>query len=352
VLGGLYRSVIPGSVVVKNASTGKVYAKDVDYKLNAEWGQVLNLNGRMSGSLRIEYRAAIQRLDLIQVRPDGSLSVKQGVPFAVAPVLPSPDAGAAALAGIHVATLDGPRTSGFQVLDRDIHVVRPEVGPAAPINAGALPGTLARLRNRQDLRVTFFGDSITAGAEAGQWWRDRSKTYTSLVVNGLRQRFPGANVTETAQASVVGRSVADGEPAFQQQVLNPHHAGNRTDLLVIALGMNDKGLPNTDAFKQQLTGYVNRAKAAGMEVLLVTPMDSNPHFAPWFNIYAPRGRIAEAIRGVARSTGTAAADVYTDWVNQSARGVAPVSQLHNWFNHPGERGMRLYADALLRLFPA
>jgi hypothetical protein len=38
-------------------------------------------------------------------------------------------------------------------------------------------------------------------------------------------------------------------------------------------------------------------------------------------------------------------------VNQASRGIAPVSQLHNYFNHPGNAGHKLIANTVLQFFP-
>jgi lysophospholipase L1-like esterase len=122
------------------------------------------------------------------------------------------------------------------------------------------------------------------------------------------------------------------------------------DLLVIALGMNDLGKPSLDAFNQAMSSYIDRARGAGMEVLLVTPLQSNPYYDEVLTDRVPRAQIAVAIWQLAVEKGVACADVFTAWVNQAARGIAPVSQLHNWFNHPGAGGHQLYVDTILRLF--
>jgi hypothetical protein len=38
-------------------------------------------------------------------------------------------------------------------------------------------------------------------------------------------------------------------------------------------------------------------------------------------------------------------------MNQASRGIAPVSQLHNWFNHPGNAGHQVIANAIMSQFP-
>jgi hypothetical protein len=138
---------------------------------------------------------------------------------------------------------------------------------------------------------------------------------------------------------------------FQERVLDPHNAGSRVDLVVIAMGMNDKGKPTLDPFKAAMNEYIDKARAAGIEVLLVTPMQSNPYYEPNQTDRVPRARIAEAILEVGEARDATVIDVHTEWNNMATRGILPFSQLHNTYNHPAVFGMRLYADTILRAFP-
>ena len=351
-LGGLYRQIVPSSLVVKNEAGTRTYTPGVDYKLNADFGQFCNIDDRLgapdSAQLNVTYTYATQRLDLIQVGPDGVVDVKQGVPAAVAPELPAPDAGFAALAGVHVNTLDGARTSGFAILQRDVFLIDPKT--ADPVNRSALSGTLAKLRAGRPVNVAFFGDSITAGSEAGQWWRDRSKTYTGLVTAELSRRFPNADISETA-AYDGGLSAVDGGGVFNEKVLG---ASQPIDLLVIALGINDDGRndagqPDASEFKRAMNGYIDQAQARGMEVLLVTPLTYHP-FHEMKKDWAPRATLVTAIRELAAEQNVGLADVNQNWEYQGTRGIAPYSQLHNNINHPGEAGHVVYAETILPFF--
>lgn len=353
ILGGVYHAAIPQSVVVRDTS-GHVYQRGVDYMLNEEWGQVLNRNNGLgavnTNSLAISYDIVKQRLDLIQALPDGTLSVKKGESQFVCPALPEPDAGATALAGVYIFTLDGAKDSGFVLQQRDILPIQP-AAPVEPINPAAIPSTLAKLRSGGNVNIAYFGDSITLGGEAGKWWSDRSKTYTTLVTNGLKARFPQASITETLAAK--GGTDAEGSiPDFQQSIIDVNNGGNRIDLVVINMGMNDKGKPTLDPFKGALKTYIDMSRAAGIEVLLVSPMQSNPYYEPNQTDRVTRLEIAGAIKEVATEKVATYVDVYQAWVDQSTHGVLPFSQLHNTFNHPGAAGHAVYADTILRAFPA
>ncbi|HEX8915579.1 MAG TPA: GDSL-type esterase/lipase family protein, partial [Humisphaera sp.] len=352
-LGGPYHMVLADSVVVQSGDGATTYVNGLDYKLNSEWGQVMNANSRLgvwkTGSIQIKYDIVVQRLDLIQLLPDGTVGIKRGKNAPVCPVLPDPDPGAVALAGVHINTIDGARRSGFSVKQRDVYPVAP-LPRVAPINPGTIPNTIAKLKAKKDVNIAFFGDSITAGAEASGWFHDRSRTYTSLLTAGIKAAYPGATITET-MAHQSGVSATAGGPTWQKYVMDPHNAGKTVDLAIIAMGMNDFGKPSLTPYKDALRGYIAQAKAAGIEVLLVTPIQSNPYYDAVNTVWVPRAQIAQAMREVAAETGVACADAYTEWVNQGSRGVAPVSQLHNWFNHPGNAVMKVIASAIMGHFP-
>lgn len=349
--GGLFRGVIPSSVVVQNSAGSKTYVRDVDYKLNAEWGQVANTSARLgtpgNGKVKVSYKYVMQRLDLVQVLPNGTVSVKRGQSAIVCPELPQADPGALALAGIFVYTLDAPgaRTSGFTITAKDILPIDP-LPPAAPINASAIPKTLAKLAAGKDVTIAWHGDSITSGAEVYYTATDRSRTYTGRVVTGLKARYPNARITEH-HASMGGISAEFNGGYFQTKVLDAFDAGKNIDLVVIALGMNDPGRPINN-FSDPMRDMIRKAKARGIEVLLVTTMPLSTAVANRYTSSKPA--IAEATRELGRTEGVAVADVHQEWMNLPSQGIPSFVPVHNWSTHPGEYGMKIYADTILRLF--
>jgi lysophospholipase L1-like esterase len=230
---------------------------------------------------------------------------------------------------------------------RNIFPIKP-AAPVQGVNVDTISNTLNKLRNGGNVRIAYFGDSITEGAEAGSWWSDRSKTYTDLTTAGLRARFPSATISQFV-ASQGGKSLYDSQATFQT-ILDQQKTGNTIDCVVINLGMNDTGLSNTiNNSKTALATYIDQARAAGIEVIVMTPVESNAYYNP--SNRAPRSVVAAAIKEVAASKNAALMDMYQEWVNQGTRGISPFSQLHNTFNHPGVAGHRLMSDALLRMFP-
>lgn len=355
ILGALYRSVIADSIVVTSADGRKTFREGQDYILNPIWGQLSPLSKRLGVAgkdrLRVSFQYVKQRIDLIQMNADGKLTVRKGKSAVVCPERPDPDPGCVPLAGIWVCgahdTDRDPRNPAktCAIRQEDIYPIRP-TPPVSPINGHAIAKTLAKLKAGETVGILFFGDSITAGAEASH----RSKAFTALVMEALRKRYPGARITEF-HASRGGMDESNTRALFEQSVLplapsrevKPGEA--RADLLVLAFtGMQNANnrLPELKAY---WTRFVTDAKQAGMDVLLVTKMqtitlDGRPGTTP------QRDTMIE----VALKENVACADVHTAWLNLAAQGIPPQSQLHNWANHPGDFGMRVYAETILRVF--
>jgi lysophospholipase L1-like esterase len=354
ILGGLYRAILPESVTVKTADGSKTFTRDTDYKYEENWGLVSNLAGKLGkpgeGELEITYKFATQRLDLLQLNADGKPSIKAGKPMMVCPQLTAPDDGCRALAGIYVAPWK--RNNAYVITAEDIYPIQP-VAPVQPINAAAIANTLKKLQNGEEVRIAFLGDSVTLGAEAGPWWEnlwtEKNEGYASRMVVELRKRYPKATITPIpafkggintgAAAELVEKSVVPAKP----------------DLLLIAFGLNDahgpvKGPPiNPPAkYKEDILAIIKTAKQSGSEVLLVVPFEPNPFLK---NGIAKRILdYRKVLLDLSKEQNVACADVYTEWMNQAKSGIPPFSQLHNWNNHPGPEGHKVYADVLLRFF--
>lgn len=368
ILGGLFRMIIPESVVVTSADGSKSFKMNEDYMYNADWGQIANLKGGLGeewkADLKITCKYATQRLDLVQVGPDGKLSVKKGAPAMVCPELPAPDAGCLGLAGIYIAgwkAANNPNydavgglkaASTYAITPHEIFPIKP-APPVAPINKEALAKAVKKLAAGQELKIAFMGASVTAGAEAPAWWAnlwtEKNLGFPSRVVVELRRRFPKATVTPIA-AFQGGTQTKYGLEMIDKTVIPA-----KADLVLIDFGGNDVGGPigkgpnnPPEQFKEDLRAMIKKAKDAGLEVLIVVGERSNPWLKP--DVLARWPAYRQAMLDLAREENVAAADVWTEFANQASRGIPPVSQLHNWGNHPGKNGHKIYADVILRCF--
>ena len=368
ILGGLFRQIRTESITIKSANGSGTFRQGRDYKVNPVWGQIGNIKGRLGqplqADLKISYRLALQRLDLVQVTAQGKVTVKKGASRIVCPQLPEPDAGCTPLAGVYIAPWEAARNpwfdeSGglkaatkFAITQREIFVVNP-APPVEPINATAVARTWQKLRDGKEARIAFMGASITLGAEAPAWWdnlwTEKNLGYPSRVVVSLRRRFPKATVTPI-EAFQGGTTTKYGLKMVDEKVVPA-----KADLLLIAFGGNDVAGPEgrppnnpPEKFKEDMRVMVRKAKENGMEVMLVVTMQQNP----WQQAAKRWPAYRKALIDLAREENVACADVYSEWMNQASRGIPPFTQLHNWINHPGKEGHKIYADVILRFFEA
>ncbi len=346
ILGGLYRQLIPETLTLQSEDGSKIFTLDQDFKVHPLWPQITNLSDRLgkpgSGKVKASFSVATQRLDLLQLA-NGQLSIKRGKPVLVCPSLPEADAGATAIAGIYVAPWQ--RDGKYVVAAEDIFPIR-AFTPVAPINPEAIAKSTAKTAAGEPVKIAFMGDSVTLGAEAAAWtlnlWTDKNLSYPSRVISGLRKQFPSAKI-EPIQA-VQGGTTSKVAPQFFEEKVVPQ----KPDLLLIAFGLNDAnssvgGIPRVSVkeYREGLRGVIEKARALGTEVMLVTPMQPSPFL---------RSKIAErivdyrnAVIALAKEEKVACADVYADWMHQADRGIPPFSQLHNAINHPGNEGHGVYA---------
>jgi lysophospholipase L1-like esterase len=368
ILGGLFRQIDPATVVVTSADGSKTFKRGQDYLLNEEWAQIANLKGGLGkmgeAEVRVTGKMALQRLDLVQVDARGQVSIKKGKSAIVCPALPEPDAGCAALAGIYIAPWKAAANPHFDaagglkaatdyaITQHEIFVIKP-APPVGPVNKKAIAKSLKKLADGQELKIAFIGASVTLGAEVPRWdedyWTEKNLGFPSRVVVELRKRFPKATVTPI-EAFKGGTQTKYGLEMIEKVVIPA-----KADLALIDFGGNDVSGPigqgpnnPPEQFKEDMRAMIKRAREAGIEVIIVVGERSNPWLKP--DVLARWPAYRQAMLDLAKEENVAAADVYAEFANQASRGVPPFSQLHNWINHPGKAGHKLYADVILRFF--
>jgi hypothetical protein len=112
--------------------------------------------------------------------------------------------------------------------------------------------------------------------------------------------------------------------------------------------MNDAGKPITN-FTTPMQNFINYAKGHGMDVLLVTTMPFDPMIEKRYS-FTPKANIAQATRDLGAANDVGVADVYKAFMNLPSQGIPVWAAIHNWVQHPGEFGQKIYADTILRFF--
>ncbi|MDR1464532.1 MAG: SGNH/GDSL hydrolase family protein [Oscillospiraceae bacterium] len=210
-----------------------------------------------------------------------------------------------------------------------------------PLRQGSrLPKTLAKLEAGEPLRILFYGDSITVGAQSSGWCGEAPfvPAYYDLVAAGLQAQYQSA--VAVINPAVSGTASAWGAENAQELAADQH-----PDLAVIAFGMNDGSIriPPAVYFWNTLR-ILSRIRAANpdCEFVLVATTVPNPAapgfcgtqdaFRPWLWRLAQRG--------------TAVADMTQTHRNLLERKRFEDMTSNN-VNHPNDYLARIQAQVIL-----
>jgi len=289
------------------------------------------------------------RIDAVVLDRQGKIVLRRGTPHVAVPLPPQVVAGERRLANVW---LPGPLTKlTADLLFPVLEEAYPEARSASPsVAERLLPKTVARLRRGEKLRILAWGDSVTVGSFVPD--PDRNRWQAQFVAR-LQERFPQAKlelVTEAWGGRNSGSYLAEppGSPHnYQEKVL-----GAKADLVVSEF-VNDAGL-NPAQVDQRYGKLLADFRRLDMEWIILTPHYTRPD---WMKFRCereidddPRPYVA-ALRKFAARNGVALGDASLRWGRLWRQGIPYRTLLLNAINHPDPRGMRLFADSLMVLFP-
>jgi lysophospholipase L1-like esterase len=338
--------LIPEGFTVRSEA-GEVYALDQDYTLDGFWANF----GRIEGGtipagqkVLVDYRYSPHRLDSIVVNQKGEARLIVGEPGVGDMLLPVPGEGEIAIANIWVPG----RTE--QLSEENLFPIEalPDLA-IEPTAEKCLPKTLAKLRAGQDVTIVSWGDSVTCGGGVGA---DQSLWYQYRFQKRLQERFPKANV-KLLTAGWGGQSSrgymeapAGGAHDFRRDVLDP-----KPDLVTIEF-VNDAYL-NEEQTQTHYTEIMGHLNGIGAEVILITPHLVRPD---WLGVKTlkfdedPRPYV-KGLRRFAAEHNIALADASARWCRLYRQGIPYVTLEANSINHPDVRGMDIFVEALMGVFP-
>lgn len=328
-----------------------IYQRGVDYEAELEWGQV----GRLEGGgiaedqpVYLDYRYGRCRIDSVIVDAQGRVSLRRGEPHVNVPKPPPVEAEEAVLANVWVPgrlRRLGP-ANVFPILE----TAYPEPPLERPTPAERLlPKTLAKLRAGEPLRILAWGDSVTHGGFVGDLrlrWQDQ-------FVARLAERWPQAQI-ELLHLGWGGRNTASflAEPPGSEWNYQERVLGQRPDLIVSEF-VNDAGLTGPQ-LEERYGKFLADFQDIGAEWIILTPHYVRPD---WMGLSSERDcdedprPYVRGLREFAARHGVALADASLRWGRLWRQGIPYTTLLLNAINHPDGRGMKLFADALMALFP-
>ena len=204
-----------------------------------------------------------------------------------------------------------------------------------------LPKTVAKLKNNEALKIVFYGDSITTGANSSSkvGASPNAATWMTMFEESLKKEYKNDKIT-SVNTAVGGMASAWGVENVKERVVDQN-----PDLLIIGFGMNDGNASSVSAetYRNNISAIIQAAKAGNpnVEILLVSPMLPNPE------VKMTEGNQAsyEAELLSLETEGVAAAPVTTMY-QYLMKNKRYYDMTGNNVNHPNDFVARLYAQVL------
>jgi lysophospholipase L1-like esterase len=329
-----------------------VFRRSEDYEADVTWGTI----GRCTNSAVKEgqpvyasYRHAQLRIDAVVLTVTGRIVLRQGEPRSAAPLPPKLERGERRLANIWLpGRLDRLAPEHlFPVLE----TAYPEPPKPKPTPAERLlPKAMKKLRSGEPLRILAWGDSVTVGTFVPDWEHNR---WQEQFVARLKARFPKANI-ELLTEAWGGRNTSSylSEPPGSPHNYREKVLAVKPDLIVSEF-VNDAGL-NPAQVNERYGKLLADFQGIGAEWIILTPHYVRPD---WMGLSRerdvdddPRPYVA-GLREFAPQHQIALADASRRYGRLWRQGIPYSSLMLNSINHPDARGMKLFADALMELFP-
>lgn len=341
----------PASLVVRDGpgAGARSYALGKDYQLEARWGGFGRLEGGAipaSAPVYASYRYAVMRLDSVVVTTDRTLFLRKGVPHVATPRPPDLAAGEVRIGNLWFTGHGKELTADacFPVLE-SVYPEAPKGGE--PAAARLAPETYAKLSGGRPVRILAWGDSVTECVYLPflQKWQEQ-------FASRLRERFPKASVTMLSEGWG-GRTTT----AFRREPPgSPHNYAEKVLALkpdlVVSEFINDASMDEA-AVLQNYGEILKDFRRVGAEWIVLTPHYARPD---WMGLAREREIDSDPrpyVRGLrlfAENSRVGLADASLRWGRLWRQGLPYSTLLVNNINHPDERGMKLFADALMELF--
>ncbi|HNX34184.1 MAG TPA: SGNH/GDSL hydrolase family protein [Kiritimatiellia bacterium] len=340
------------SLVVRDGTgtTARTFSQGKDYQLEPRWAGFGRLEG---GAIPADkpvfasYRYALMRLDSVALTAGKKLVLRRGIPHVATPCPPELAAGETRVGNVWLSGRIDKLTAAnlFPVLETT-YPEPPRMGLSAAVRL--LPKTLSKLQSGGTVKILAWGDSVTECVylPLQQKWQEQ-------FAMRLRERFPKASIVMLS-AGWGGRTTT----AFRNEPPgSPHNYAEKILALkpdlVVSEFINDAYM-NEAAVLENYGAILKDFKKIGAEWIILTPHYARPD---WMGLKEEIGidqdprPYVHGLRLFAENNRVALADASLRWGRLWRQGVPYSTLLVNNINHPNEQGMRLFADALMGLFP-
>lgn len=332
-------------------ASSETFRRGEAYEVDLSWGTVgRTTNSTISAKQPVyaSYRHAQLRLDAVVLTKDGRVEWRKGQPLSAAPLAPEIKPGEQHLGNIWLPGVIAKLSPDhlFPILES----AYPEPAHPSPVAHMRTPKFYEKLSNGEPVRILAWGDSVTVGTYVPDWQKNR---WQEQFVARLKERFQNANI-ELVTEAWGGRNTSTylAQPPGAEHNYKEKVLAAKPDLVVSEF-VNDAGL-NPEAVEKQYSKFLADFQAIGTEWIILTPHYVRPD---WMGLTRerdidndPRPYVA-GLRQFAAKHNVALADAARRYGRLWRQGIPHTSVMLNSINHPDARGMKLFADALMELFP-
>lgn len=326
------------------AADGRKLVRNVDFKVEPAYGGVSLIGAAAKdpriNPVKLSYSYRQERLDAVIRTREGAVDVRRGIPAAANPAAPAPGPEETALGNFWIRGAGRADNGAFFPCD-GTPVPRAK-GPGA---ARTIPKTLAKLKSGQPVRILAWGDSVTACT-----YRFRDAKWQDRFLARLRAAFPTNEITLVSNGWG-GRTLRDflNAPAGSEHDFTATVLDVKPDLVVSEF-VNEPAYADYAAFCADFGKVRDAFRARGIEWVMLTP-----HYitASWMKAESaigsdddPRPYVAH-IRRFAAENGIGLADASLRWGHLWREGIPYQTLFVNGINHPDDRGLGFFVDALM-----
>jgi len=333
-------------------ASATTYVRGQDYEIDLVWGTLGRLtNGVIKEGQPVyaSYQHNLLRLDSIVLTKDHQIEYRTGQPLAAAPLPVVLKDGERRLANIwlpgHLTKLT---TNNLFVVLEDKYP-EPAKSPISDAEKFA-PKALKKLQSGEPIRILAWGDSVTVGSYVPDYQKNR---WQNQFVTRLQERFPKAKI-ELITEAWGGRNTSSylNEPPGSEHNYKEKVLATKPDLIVSEF-VNDAGLTPAQV-EERYSKLLADFQAMGSEWIILTPHYTRPD---WMGLNRERDIDNDSrpyVKGLREFTAKhdiALADASLRYGRLWRQGIPHSTIMLNSINHPDARGMKLFADALMELFP-
>jgi lysophospholipase L1-like esterase len=344
----------PASLVVRAGPEADAdsFRLGEDFEADIQWGTIgRKAEGRIKDGqpVFISYRYAPQRLDAIVLTRAGEIILRPGEPRTSVPKPPGVAAGERRLGNVwipgRIAKL------GPENLLPVLEAAFPEPVRSSPVAAEKFaPKAMTKLRNGKPLRILAWGDSVTDG---GFLPNPETERWQAQFVTRLRALFPQAKI-ELVTEAWGGRNT---DSYLKEPPGSPHNYREKVLAakpdLVVSEFVNDGGL-SSEEVETRYGKFFADFTEIGAEWIILTPHYIRPEMMGLDrerDIDEDPRPYVTGLRQFAAKHNVALADAAQRYGRLWRQGIPYSTLFLNSINHPDAEGMKIFADALMALFP-